>query len=103
MSHAPGPDREPDFDAIVVGTGFAGAVTSCRLVEAGLKVCVLERGRRYGPQDFPRYPTDELFTRPGEKRQFAPPPDFSRWLWSQDHGLYDIRDLGAAVAVQAAG
>ena len=50
-----------EFDAIVVGTGFAGAVTACRLVEAGFRVCVLERGRRYGPEDFPTYPTDELF------------------------------------------
>ena len=30
--------------AIVIGTGFAGAVTACRLVEAGFDVCVLERG-----------------------------------------------------------
>ncbi len=28
-----------EFDAIVVGTGFGGAVTACRLVEAGYKIC----------------------------------------------------------------
>lgn len=94
----------PDFDAIIVGTGFGGAVTACRLVEAGLKVCVLERGRRYEADDFPRYPTDELFASEGpEKSHFTPPPDFSRWLWSHDQGIYDVRDLGDAVAVQAAG
>ena len=79
-------------------------MTACRLVEAGFKICVLERGRRYGPGDFPTYPTDELFAAvDGGEQRFAPPPDFSRWLWSQDHGIYDVRDLGGALAVQAAG
>ena len=92
------------FGAVVVGTGFAGAVTSCRLVEAGFSVCVLERGRRYGKDDFPRFPTDELFGSAGQRGEtFAPPPDFSRWLWQSDQGLYDVRDLGEAMAVQAAG
>ena len=33
------------FDAIVIGSGFGGAITACRLAEAGMKVLVLERGR----------------------------------------------------------
>jgi choline dehydrogenase-like flavoprotein len=96
-----------EFDAIVVGTGFGGAVTACRLVEAGFKVCMLERGRRYGRDDFPKYPVEDLFSNSDDSgaapQQFTPPPDFSRWLWSQDHGLYDVRDLGDGVVVQAAG
>ena len=36
----------PDFDAIVIGSGFGGAITACRLAENGYKVVVLERGRR---------------------------------------------------------
>lgn len=96
-----------DFDAVVVGTGFGGAVTACRLVQAGFNVCLLERGRRYGPGDFPKYPVEDLFASSdggdASPQQFTPPPDFSRWLWSQDHGLYDVRDLGDGVAVQAAG
>lgn len=99
-------DAGVDFDAVVVGTGFGGAVTACRLVQAGFSICILERGRRYGPDDFPKYPVDDLFAGgDGESssQQFAPPPDFSRWLWSQDQGLYDVRDLGGGVAVQAAG
>lgn len=91
------------FDAIVIGTGFAGAVTACRLAEAGFDICVLERGRRYGPDDFPRYPEKDLFSRSGGDDQFAPPPDFSRWSWSIDRGLFDVKDLDEVVSVQAAG
>jgi cholesterol oxidase len=45
----------PDaFDAIVVGSGFGGAVAACRLAEAGASVLVLERGRRWEPDSYPR-------------------------------------------------
>jgi cholesterol oxidase len=50
-----------DFDAIVVGSGFGGAVTAARLAEAGWKVLVLERGRRWLPKDMPRGPGDDWF------------------------------------------
>ncbi|MDP8942531.1 MAG: GMC family oxidoreductase [Actinomycetota bacterium] len=44
----------PRFDAIVVGSGFGGAIVACRLAEAGARVLVLERGRRWTPDQFPR-------------------------------------------------
>ena len=44
------------FDAIVVGSGFGGSVTACRMAEAGLDVLVLERGKPYPPGSFPRTP-----------------------------------------------
>ena len=44
------------YDAVVVGSGFGGSVTALRFAEAGLSVCLLERGRSYGPGDFPRTP-----------------------------------------------
>ncbi|MBV9604194.1 MAG: GMC family oxidoreductase [Solirubrobacterales bacterium] len=44
------------YDAVVVGSGFGGGVTACRMAERGMKVCVLERGRRFGPGDFPDRP-----------------------------------------------
>jgi choline dehydrogenase-like flavoprotein len=44
------------FDAIIVGSGFGGSVTAYRLAEAGLSVCVLERGKAYPPGEFPRAP-----------------------------------------------
>ena len=55
----------PDFDAIVIGSGFGGAVTSCRLAEAGYKVLVLERGRRWAPATFPRAANDPWVFDPG--------------------------------------
>jgi len=44
------------FDAVIVGSGFGGSVTAYRLAEAGLRVCVLERGKAYPPGEFPRAP-----------------------------------------------
>lgn len=44
------------YDAVVVGSGFGGGVAACRMAEQGMRVCVLERGRRFGPGDFPDRP-----------------------------------------------
>ena len=43
-----------DIDTIIVGSGFGGAVHACRLAEAGQSVVVLERGRRWTVDSFPR-------------------------------------------------
>jgi cholesterol oxidase len=37
------------MDAIIVGSGFGGAVTAARLASAGLRVLVIERGPWWGP------------------------------------------------------
>lgn len=44
------------FDAVIVGSGFGGSVMAHRLSEAGLTVCVLERGKPYPPGSFARSP-----------------------------------------------
>lgn len=80
------------FDAVVIGTGFGGAVTACRLAQAGKNVCILERGRRYGRGDFPR---------PAVRADHL--PDTARWAWALDHGLWDVQDLQGTLAVKAAG
>jgi cholesterol oxidase len=75
------------YEALVIGSGFGGAVAACRLAQAGIDVAVVERGRRWPPGSLPR--------------------DLSRldsgWLWACDQGLYDARPLNDILSVQAAG
>lgn len=42
------------FDFVVVGSGFGGSVSAMRLAEKGYRVLVLERGKRYKNEDFPK-------------------------------------------------
>ena len=46
--------QHTDFDFIVIGSGFGGSVSAHRLTQKGYRVAVMEMGRRWGPQDFPR-------------------------------------------------
>ena len=43
-----------DWDVIIVGSGFGGAVSALRLAEMGYKVLVIEKGKRYRTEDFPK-------------------------------------------------
>ena len=78
-----------DFDVVIVGSGFGGAVCAYRLSKAGARVLVLERGRRWGPKNFPRKPEDP-------------------WLWDDRrpvarHGWFDFRVFPNMSIVQGAG
>ncbi|MEW5848503.1 MAG: GMC family oxidoreductase [Myxococcota bacterium] len=50
------PARAPsyDYDFVVVGSGFGGSVSALRLSEKGYKVLVVEIGKRWRREDFPR-------------------------------------------------
>ncbi|GEM30895.1 putative cholesterol oxidase ChoD [Nocardia neocaledoniensis NBRC 108232] len=43
-----------DYDVIVIGSGFGGSVTALRLTEKGYRVGVLESGRRWNAEDYPK-------------------------------------------------
>ena len=79
------------FDAVIVGSGFGGAIHALRLAQAGKSVLVLERGQRYRPADFPRDPkdVDRVFWR------------YPRRPAAQ--GLYDVRFFSGLAAVAGSG
>jgi cholesterol oxidase len=48
------PLHSETLDFVIVGSGFGGSVSAMRLVEKGYRVLVLERGKRYRDEDFPK-------------------------------------------------
>jgi cholesterol oxidase len=69
------PQDSPDnhFDAVVIGSGFGGSVTTYRLAQAGKRVLLLERGRAFPPGSFPRSPYR-----------------FRRAFWDPSEGMYGM-------------
>ena len=60
-------ETEDDIPALIIGSGFGGAVTALRLGEAGIRTMVLEQGRRWDSATAP-------FSR------LLPPDGRSTWL-----------------------
>ncbi len=65
--------REHHYDWVIVGSGFGGSVSAHRLTEKGYKVLVIEKGRRFQPEDFPKTNWD-----------------LKRWMWNPALGLKGI-------------
>ncbi len=85
------------FDVIVIGSGFGGATTAARLSEAGMKVLVLERGRRWCSETRPK---------PDATRYPREPQD--PWLWKPGcpethNGWLDLRVFDRMAVAQGAG
>lgn len=78
-----------DFDVVIIGSGFGGAVSALRLAEGGYKVLVLERGRRWVREQYPSVTQKD-------------------WLWNErrpaeTNGWLDIRLHGKIGTVAGAG
>jgi cholesterol oxidase len=85
-SPAPAPEHA---DAVVIGSGFGGAVTAYRLAESGLSVILLERGQAYPPDSFPRTPAE-----------------MSRAFWDPAaglHGMFDVWRFSGCDSVVSSG
>ena len=80
---------EAAYDAVNVGSGFGGGIAACRLAEAGWRVCVLERGRRFAPGDFPETPDQ------------APRALFHPTL--NPGGMFDLRIMRDVAVITGAG
>ncbi|MCQ4084816.1 GMC family oxidoreductase [Streptomyces sp. RB6PN25] len=78
-----------DYDVVVVGSGFGGAVAALRLSEKGYRVGVLEAGRRFSRGTLPKTSWD-----------------LRNFLWAPALGLYGIQRihlLGNVLVLAGAG
>jgi cholesterol oxidase len=90
------------LEAVVIGSGFGGAIAACRLGRRWPgQVVVLERGRRYPMGSFARSPHDfsrAFWNLPEEKRSRP-----SKLQEQETHGLFDVRNFRRMDAVLGAG
>ncbi|HMF13676.1 MAG TPA: hypothetical protein VKE94_15265, partial [Gemmataceae bacterium] len=90
------------YEAIVVGTGFGGAITACRLSKKWPgQVLVLERGKRYALGTFPRTPhaMAHNFWNPAFEQRDRP----AQIAKIEERGLFDIRNYQNIDVVLGAG
>lgn len=67
---------QPDYDVLVIGSGFGGSVSALRLTEKGYRVGVLEAGRRFADADFAKTSWD-----------------LRKFLWAPQLGMYGIQRI----------
>lgn len=80
---------ERRFDYLIIGSGFGGSVAALRLVQKGYSVALLEAGKRWDEQSFPRSNWDA-----------------SRFLWAPKlglHGLMRIEVMRHMMALRGTG
>src|SRR5690349_2179548 len=69
-------DMKPDYDVVIIGSGFGGSVSALRLTEKGYKVLVLEAGKRYEDPDFAKTSWN-----------------LRRFLWAPRFGMFGIQRI----------
>jgi cholesterol oxidase len=67
---------KPDYDVLIIGSGFGGSVTALRLIEKGYRVGVLEAGRRFADEDFAKTSWN-----------------LRKFLWAPKLGMYGIQRI----------
>ncbi len=94
-------EKYPDeLEALIIGSGFGGAVSACRLgAKWPGKVMVVERGKRYRRNEFPRKVTElaqSFWNIPGD--------DAPRIInLGESHGVFDVRSYDHMDVITAAG
>jgi cholesterol oxidase len=67
---------KPDYDVLIIGSGFGGSVSALRLTEKGYSVGVLEAGRRFADGEFAKTSWD-----------------LRKFLWAPKLGMYGIQRI----------
>ncbi len=67
---------KPDYDVLIIGSGFGGSVSALRLTEKGYRVGVLEAGRRFSDDEFAETSWD-----------------LRKFLWAPKLGCYGIQRI----------
>lgn len=92
----------PMYEAVIIGSGFGGAISCCRLAQKWKdKVLLLERGKRYPMASFPRAPhemADNFWSQPDDQTR-RPQHIKAKNL----RGMFDIRNYTRMDAVVCAG
>jgi cholesterol oxidase len=66
----------PDYDVLIIGSGFGGSVSALRLTEKGYRVGVLEAGRRFADHEFAKTSWN-----------------LRKFLWAPKLGMYGIQRI----------
>jgi len=78
-----------DYDYVIIGSGFGGSVSALRLSEKGYKVLVIEKGKWYISEDFPKTNWD-----------------LKKWLWEPKvklRGFFKMTFLNHATVLSGVG
>ncbi len=64
------------YDYVVIGSGFGGSVAALRLIEKGYSVLIIEKGKKYRSEDFPKTNWN-----------------LKKWLWAPRMFCYGIQHI----------